>query len=540
MSRLARLAVVCYLLLSGVYLIYWPHVDYFVDDWILMPQFHKAVAGGPSGIAGLAVQAVQNRIYGVYRMQWLSILYGFGVTWLGGYSAQFNFALLLLLHAANACLLCLWLARLGLQEGLAFSSGALFLLAPSTHWLLFTYLTNPFFVFSTFWILLMLWRLAAEKPRRGAVAACALCALFAGEQVFLLLWLAAPLAAWCFRRRWLRPLVPAWAALGLAGAVYVLVVTRISPLQAGSQRHWWTGKTLGLNSEQILEQLGRLAGLSGPSYYSFQPAGADLLLAAGAAALTGLLAWRLAEGQPRGGVRLLLLGLGGVLLAYGPTLWLAGGYPLRYHYTPSPFLAAALAALLWILLRPAWLRASAAGLLAAVFTLHAAAGLRQGWIPMATQHQLLAAKLRELRSNIAPGDLLIVAGTPFELGTAQHFSIHLPKIAVPFVESTTGVRPLEVVFDLGPEDSRWELFRNLNFSWHLKPADVARAHLLVWSKGAFVRPSYVAHRVDAEHYRLLPLKGVSLPPELAGAEFHREQLALSPERVYLSRSFAVQ
>ena len=93
-----------YLLLVAVYLLYFNHVEFFVDDWFLTKQFRQALGRGPQGPVDFVVSAVQNNVYGKFRMHWLGILWGFLVTWLGGFNPKFNFVALLALHAA-----CGWL-----------------------------------------------------------------------------------------------------------------------------------------------------------------------------------------------------------------------------------------------------------------------------------------------------------------------------------------------------------------------------------------------------------------------------------------------
>lgn len=98
-SFAALSAVACALLVCA-YLPYGDHVEYFVDDWFLLPRYRQAAEGGAAGVAGFIAAAAQNRVYDVFRSQWLSMVYGFAITSAGGYSAKFNWACLLTLHAA--------------------------------------------------------------------------------------------------------------------------------------------------------------------------------------------------------------------------------------------------------------------------------------------------------------------------------------------------------------------------------------------------------------------------------------------------------
>src|SRR5712692_6373954 len=241
-------AAAAYLALLAVYFLYWRHAEWFVDDWFLMPHFRQASQQGFQGVLDFAADAAKNNIYGVFRMQWLSILYGYAVTALGGYSPRFNFAVLLALHGVCCWLLCQALWRLGVERGLAFLAGAFYLLSPAVHFSLFTYFTNPFFVFSTFWVLLLLWWFAGQENRlswRNILPAVgfAVAGMFSGEQSFLLLWILLPLAALCFSRRrsLFRIVVPVWAALGIAGGAYLLRVNRAAVWHAGfGKRYEWS------------------------------------------------------------------------------------------------------------------------------------------------------------------------------------------------------------------------------------------------------------------------------------------------------------
>jgi hypothetical protein len=477
MKRFAAL-----LLLSVVFLVYWPHVEYFGDDWILLPRFRAA------SFAELAASAAQNRIYEVFRTQWLSILLGFGITRLGGYSAQFNFAFVLLLHAVNAWLLDRALRRRGADQGLAFLAAALFLLLPLPRFSLFTYFTNPFYVFSAFWVLLML----AWPGPAWVLPLLAVAGMFAGEQPFLLLCTA--VLAW--RPISWRAAAATWAAMLAAAAVYLRWINQ-RPLEAG--RYEWIWPTFANNVTRLLEAWWTLPGRLGWT-----------LTGAALALVTFVVVHRAATVRERMFPRpLALLALAGLLLGYAPTLWLAGGFPLRYHYVPSPFVAVLLA----LACRLAGKRAAVAGgLLAGFFVLNADSEIRQCWIPAATHHRAFEAEVRRLR-GVETGDFLIVIGPPFEIGTAQHFSLHSPETAGPFVESVTGARPVTVFL-------KWT------------KTDLRRTHLLIYSGGAFHQPEWVAQNAGHGRLRLLPLKHTPDPQGLAGALFTREQLALSGRRVY--------
>ncbi len=515
-----------YLFLCGVYLLYWSHAEYFADDWILMPLFRKASAGGAAGVWDLAVRAAENRIYEVFRMQWLSILFGYGVTWIGKYTPQVNFAMVLLLHLANAGLLCRALGRWGVDRGLAWLAGALFLVLPTSRFVLFTYFTNPFFVFAAFWVLLLLgerrWRLAAVLAVAG---------MFAGEQVFALLALGIPLAAVCLSgwRRAVPTTAAVWGAMGVAGGVYLGWINVQSPGEA--RRYEWVWRTFWNNVNLICQGWWNLTGLPADAPFRVTLTVAGVTLAVGAALLAAAV---LRRAEKEGGAvslgRVALFGAGGAVLGYGPTLWLAAGYPLRYHYVPTPFLAVLLAAGCWALGRRAALVSG--GLLVGFFTLNAASEIRQCWIPAAERQRALEAEVRRLR-GVEAGDFVAVIGEPFEFGTAQHFSLHSAETAGPFVEWATGVGPVTVARGLVYRPPGLALFLKWNHWRPLTDADLRRTHLLVRSRhGVFERPEWVAQDIGRGRFRALPLKGTADPGGVARAVLTREQLVLLGRRVY--------
>lgn len=514
-----------YLFLCGVYLLYWSHAEYFADDWILMPLFRKAAAGGAAGVWDFAVRAIQNRIYEVFRMQWLSILFGYGITWIGGYTAQFNFAVVLLLHLANAWLLCQALGRWGVDRGLAYLAGALFLVLPTSRFVLFTYFTNPFFIFATFWVLLLL-----RERRWWLPAVLAVAGMFAGEQVFALLALGIPLAAVCLggSRTAMRAAAAVWGAMGAVGVVYLGWINRLPPGEA--RRYEWVWPTFWNNVNMIYEGWWNLTGLPGDAPFRVTFTVAGVALAVVAALLVAALLRR-PEGE--GGVslgRVALFGAGGVVLGYAPTLWLAAGYPLRYHYVPTPFLAVLVAAGCWALgRRPAPV---VGGLLVGFFTLNAVSEMRQCWIPAARRQRAFEAEVRRLR-GVEAGDSVVVIGEPFEFGTAQHFSLHSAETAGPFVEWATGVGPLTVARGLVYRPPGLALFLKWNHWRPMTDADLRRTHLLVRSGHAvFEKPEWVAQDTGHGRFRVLALKGTADPGGVAGAVLSREQLVLLGRRVY--------
>ena len=283
MKRPAGLAAVACALLAGIYLLYWNHVEFFGDDWILLPLYRQAAAEGPAGIAALLLRAARNLIYQVFRMQWISILYGFVVSWLGDFAVKFHFAALLALHAANAWLLALALLRFGVERGVALLAGALFVVLPTTRFVLFTYFTIPFFVFATFWVLLML---SWPAGRRRWLPALAVLGMFAGEQVLFLLAAVVPLAALCSGGRPWRAMLAVWGAMAAAAAAYLAFVNR-RPFER-SGRWDWRPSVLQGNVELIGEEWWKLTGLPADAPFHLAPVATDWLLAAGAAAVVAV------------------------------------------------------------------------------------------------------------------------------------------------------------------------------------------------------------------------------------------------------------
>jgi hypothetical protein len=543
----AAMTAAAYVLLSCIYLAYWRYTQYFVDDWFLLKQFR--VAGG-RGIAHFIVAAAQNNLYQKFRMHWLGIVYGFLIASLGGHSARVYFTVLLLVHAACAWLLCQGLARLGLAYTLSFLAGTFYLLAPTVHFALFTNLTNPFFVLGTFWVLMLFWwsagRFASDRIGPGGVAvAClfAVAALFSGEQAFLLVWAIVPLAAWCFLprpvlRQALRLTASLWIALGASAAVYLLQINRAPVGQTGLRwRYEWTWRQLINNLATLGAELRRMAGLSSDAPFHVSLRGRDLLLAGAAGLLVSALAW-IWHASPHEKARLPRIGLfaiAGVLLAYGPVLLIGGGYSrYRYHYTPSPYLGLGAAAACWMLARPRprLMLSLAGGLVTAYFALNAMAEIRQCWIPQSQQQSSLETAIRTMK-NVAPGDILIVSGTPFEIGTAQHFTMHSSVSANPFAEWATGAAPLEVGLDLLDIHGRLTLYET-DYQRPLSAAEIARTHILVSGPGGrFSYPEWVAQQIHPGRFRLWALKNSSISPGTAA--FSGDQLALAAGRIYFSK-----
>ena len=531
-----------YLALLGVYLLYWGHVEYFIDDWFLLRHFREAARGGPAGAVDLARAAAQNDIYKVFRLQWLSILYGALVAWLGGYAAKFNFGLLLLLHGGCAWLLCQGLRRLGLAGGLSFLAGALYLLAPTAHFALVTYLTTPFLVFSTFWTLQLLWW-SAGRGAAAAGAVYAVAGLFSGEQVFALLWGAPALAVLLLApggriRPALTRLVAPWTAMAAALGAYLLWVNRTAVAASDLERRYeWTWRQAKSNILLIYSEWRRLSGLTPDAHYRLSAGWPEAALAVLAALIVAGLIWRWRDDSAAGAVslwRVLWFAAAAAALAYGPVLWIAGGYArFRYHYVPSPYLGLGAAALCWSLGR--WLPrptpALAGALIAGLFTLNAAADLRQCWIPQSGEHRSLTAALRTL-GNVAPGDRLVISGTPFATGTAQHFTMHSSVSANPFAVWATGAASLEVARELFQQHGRL-MFYQTDYQRPLPEEELRKTHVLVRSSpDRWASCRFVARRLPDGRFHLLPLKGVE-PRE---GSFSRDQLALAGPVIYFPKS----
>lgn len=517
-KRFAALAGLSYLLLIGVYLLYWSHVEFFLDDWILTKAFREAARDGWAGAAGFVARAAHNEVLGKFRFYWLAIVFAFLVTWLGNYAAQVNFAVLLGAHAASAWLLCLALRRLGIASGLSFLAGTFYLLAPTAHFGLLTYFTVPHFVLGTLWTMLVLW-LFARGAGAAALACCAVVGLFSGEQAILLLLGLPLLAAGCLEgsldRARLRAIAATWIALAAAAGGYLLWINRAPVAETGLRwRYDWSWTTPLNNAALIYREMKQLSGIMPEALFRIRPEPVDMVLALSAAALVASLLWRWRSLGPRriAWWRISMFALAGALLAYGPVLWISGvDSQFRYHYASSPFLGLALATVCWIFDgggRRAALPAVLGGALAGFFTLNAAADLRQCWIPQSRHHRALDASLRALK-NVAPGDIVIVAGTPYEIGAAQHFTMHSSLTANPYAEWATGVAPLQVGFALLDQHHKLVLEQR-DRRPVVSPADLERAHLLAWSpSGDFRQRHWVAQETQPGKFLMLPLKGAA-------------------------------
>src|SRR6185369_14049029 len=90
----------------------------------------------------------------------------------------------------------------------------------------------------------------------------------------------------------------------------------------------------------------RLSGLPSNGFYRLAPSLSDLALAIGAAVIVAVAVarWRVYAPPQATDFRMGWWAVACAALAYAPTLFIAGGYPLRYHYVAAPFVAAGVAA----------------------------------------------------------------------------------------------------------------------------------------------------------------------------------------------------
>jgi hypothetical protein len=533
LTRQHRPAILAYLLLACVYLLYLPHANFVLDDWLVLGRYEAARQGGLAEEVRTASLILHNKFHDQFRFQWLSFLIGYLLFLLVGYSPRIIQALFLALQVGCAAALRGALAEMGMGSGVAFLSGAVFLLLPATHGALFWSHNCSYYLWSTFWFLLYVRSLARglQSGRFGARAGAAqaaflLLALFSGDPIFCLLLAGPPLVAWFMdSRAGRKPVLLAWATVGAAAPLFAVFINRAPVVERGvGLRYKFTAANLWANIQSIVNTYGRLAGLGGAPFYRLHASWPILAAAAGAALITvACLRREKPLRRPLG--RTLALAAGLWVAAYGP-IWFLAAHEFRYDYTASPYVALALSAIVLAMRRA---RLVLAGALAAWLGAAAAADIEQGWIPQARNLKAVAKCLAGLR--VEPGDLIIVSNTTPWIGTAPDFAFTAGWAATPFAEHVTGIRGLEVARNIVREEGRLRVLQSEKIR-DLKPGEAAHTVVLVQGfDGKVSRRTLLAEEVRPGAYRLYPLQGYD-GPAFPQQDFTRDQLAFAEPEIY--------
>ncbi|HZS51474.1 MAG TPA: hypothetical protein VFA54_11470 [Bryobacterales bacterium] len=534
-----RYAIAAYLILASVYLLYLPHAEFVLDDWLVLRRYQEVRQAGAAAQIKMLVAIIENQFHGQFRFQWLSFSFAYLLFLAVGYSPKVIFAVFLLLHVASALVLRDVLERLKIGAGPAFLGGAVFLLLPSTHGPVFWSHNCSYYIWSTFWFLLYMRSLAASfaagrltAPAAGRQALFLTLALFSGDPIFCLLLAGAPLAAWYLHSKAGRKAtLLAWSTVGIMGALYALLINRARIIQAGvGLRYSFTHANLRSNVHSILETYGRLTGFATGSFYAIQPTFTALAFAALAASLV-IFGLKMCEARRAPIRRTLLLAAGLWAAAYGP-IWFLLAHEFRYDYVPSPYLALGIAALVcW---SPA-LRLPLAGALMAWLAAANVADIRQCWIPQSDNLRLVARSLRA--TDPRPGDLIIVSQTPMWIGTAPNFAFLASWASTPFAEHVTGVHGLETGTDIIDEGGRLRVFHYDHLE-DLTPERAAHTVLLVEEgNGRIGRRHLLADEARPGGYRLYALKGYT-GPEVPSVDVTRERLSFLEGDIYFARRYA--
>ena len=537
-----RLVLPCYLLFGALYLFYWPHAEWVLDDWDTIQRFEQAHVQGPEAEWQLARALARNQVWGTSRTDWFSYVFLFGLYHIAGPHPGFYLFLGILLHVAVGYCLRRALVRLEFSESLGFLAGALFLLLPTVHNPLFWFLSCGQYLFAAFWFLIYLHSVAGtvvtgrlELPAALLQVLVLTLALFSTDQVTALLLFTAPWIAVCWRS-WtaLAASVLAWSTILVAGGLYFGLVDK-APLAAS------VAATFDFRVTRVLRNLcalgadyGKLVGF-GNGYYQV-----SLIGWGGAAALgAGLAAfWWLRtasnEGRSRS-LRASLFGAGLWVLAYGP-VWFLRWRELRYDYLPSLGLSVVVAVVCVALVPRCRRRLVMVGgsLLVAYGAATAIADIQQCWRPQSRNIQAIKQQLRRLK-GVSYHDIVVISNAPMQIGTAPHFAMTLSHISRPFVETVTGVWGLVVGREIFCESGRLAL-QHTDFMHELKWDDVGRTHLLVCDTVSNCGPrSLLACETGPGRYEVYILKGSFGSPRTAGRAFSREDLGPLKKDIYFAR-----
>lgn len=536
----AGAVLACYLLLASIYLIYWPHAEFVIDDWYMLQKFADARAQGAAAEWHMAGVLVTSQLWGTFRIHWLGLLTVFGLYHLGGHHPAFYYTLGLLLHVAVALMLWRLLVRLDFDSRMAFLAGALFLLLPTARNPLFWFPSAGQYVLAAFWLLIYL-HLALGTLERGKLTAgdaaiqalVALAALFSTDQsISLVLLGAAWLAIFAGQRATSTKLAPAlvvWVVAGVALLVYVRFINRAGVGGSVADRFQFSSHRILEHLRVIWLAYRDLTGWRGV-YYRLPAIGVGALVAAAA----GLVVFWKLRSQRGPASRGVVLGAGLWAIAVGP-IWFLRWSDLRYHYLPSLGLAIVLATLC-VAVFDRWHRllfpAVAAGLVA-FCAATAYAEIQQCWTPQSKHLASVKQALRDLK-DLRPHDYVVVSAVPLVMGTAPHFALFAcPYSATPFAETVTGVRPLPVGRELFCEEGKFRL--ELDSMRELQPDDLRRTHVLFTEGDLTVRVrTILACAVGTNAYQLYPLADYAGSPPLEPRVYTHDDLGRLYADIYLA------
>ena len=467
-------ALACYLLMASVYLLYWPHAEFVSDDWFQLGFYlsHSEMS--------VVRTLMRNQLYGVFELSWLSRVVDSLIAAVFGYAPRLLFTLALAVHLTNAWLFYRLLVRLRVAERLALWAGAGYLVIPTAHNAVLWFVNNDFYHRPPLFLFVFLLSFVGTVEwgrltwRTGAWQAFLLLTVLflGGAPSFFLVLFSGPWMVLCFfpRDRWkpaLRVTAFHAAVIVLCLVVYVRVISAV-PSGIGG-RYDFSFLFLRRNLGLMASHLAGLSGL-GSAAYHLRPEVTQVVASLLAVLAVGLAGRGLAEARPAWRAPVFAVGM--ITLAYAPLLFLVGA-TLRHYYTVSPYLAL----LLMSLCDRLPVRRVAAGLLVAWFAAATVADIRQCWIPQSQHLQALKAGLRRLR-NLEPGDLVVVPGTPWVIGTAQNFALIIDLWARNFAWHVTGVRDLQFWREIVIEQGRLRLYQRATMR-DTGAAELTRAHVLL-------------------------------------------------------------
>jgi hypothetical protein len=538
------------LALAAVYLLYWPHAEYVVDDWLHLRFYLGEPGGSFAGHLRALRDLAENRMYGVFQFDFLSRWINYALVRGFGYAPQLVFGLAVLAHTAGAWFWYLLLVRLGLGRRAAWLAAAALVLIPVAHGALFWPLNCSFFVWPMFWlpVYLLAFRgaLGAERVKAGRGALLAvlllLVVVFSGSPAIGLA-LGAPLwmALCCFERRyWKRAAALAALSWVVAGGTLLLYRGYLNAEHArdsrvGSEaeaRYDFSYDYFRVNLMWTRLHLQNLNGVKN-SYYDVTRLWGPAAVGLGMTLLVGVLLGAMRPaGRPGVAARVALFAGGLLVLAYAPVAFL-NSKTLRHYYTMSPGLAMLLA------LPAAGGRRRGSivygGLLCGYFAACTVAEIEQSWVPQSEELQALKGPLKGL-VPLAAHDWIVVPETHLVRGTAPYFGIGGGPWDRYFAEYLTGVPDLEFAREIVVEQGKLR-FYHFYFMRDVTPEDRGRIHVLAPDgEGRYRARRYVAWEREPGRFQVLALKGAPEPASGA-ALVSREELRGQDEDVYFPKPF---